>query len=214
MVTGRVSSQEAQARQRRQDDLYLAACEEAGIKPELPSYRSGGDCYSMSAAVEVILHKNQTALDGGGSSSFDHDDIDARLGWKEPDAEDDCDVSIELHPDAERVLDWVLDIAIPDKRRFCQRAISGRLIALCWLLEKGEIGRMSQTSIADRLEMTRSNFSQSVRQIQKEIGGNLRARGQKSEIANKKYRAIRNKAVSEGRGNLRKRRADNPETTG
>jgi hypothetical protein len=202
----KVSAEEAKERQAKRDREYLAACAEHGIEAVAASYRAGRDAYAGSAANDVALGFRQTSLDAGAHTHFDYDAIDRNLEKAESSSDEDCDVALSIHPEAEAVLSWVLDIAIPDKRRFCQRAISGRLIALCWLLERGDIGGMSQTAIADRLEMTRSNFSNSVRQIQKAIGGSWKARGQKSEIANKKYRAIRNAAVAAGNGNLKGKR--------
>ena len=204
MSQGKVTSEEAHLRQARQDREYLLLCEQNGIEPVPPSYRARRSSFANDAADESFFYHHQSTLDGHGSTC-DPDDIDKRLGWSEPDAQDDCDFAIELHADAERVLEWVLDLAISDSTRISAQAIGIKIVALAWLLERGAIGGKSQTEVADRMKTTRSNFSQSVRQIQKEIGGNFRARGQKSEEANRKYAAIRNAAVAAGHGNLKRK---------
>jgi hypothetical protein len=203
--THTISSEEAKARQYRQEAEYLRLCELHNVEPAPPSYRGSGYCFAGTAVDDAILSHRQSSLDGGVSTDFDYDLIDRNLEKAESGEDIDCDVSIELHPDAERVLDWVLDLAISDSTRISAQAIGIKVIALAWLLEKGVIGARSQTEVADRIKTTRSNFSQAVRQIQKEIGGNFRARGQKSEEANEKYRAIRNAAVLAGHGNLKRK---------
>jgi hypothetical protein len=203
--TGPITCEEAELRQSRQDRAYLKACEEHGIEAVPANYRARRSSFANDATDEAFFHHHQSTLDGHGSTC-DPDDIDKRLGWSEPDAEDDCDVSLELNPDAERVLDWVLDLAICDSARISAQAIGTKIVALAWLLERGAIGAKSQTEIADRLEMTRSNFSSCVRGIQKALGGRLRARGQKTEVSNQHYREARLRVVAAGHGNLKSKR--------
>ena len=201
----KVSTLEAQARQAKQDREYLAACEAHGIEPAPASYRGSGYCFAGTSVDDAVLSHRQSSLVGGAITECDSDDdIDARLGWAEPDAELDC--ALEIHAEAERALTGILNLLIPEAGKICPRAIGTKILALAWLLEHGRVGAESQTESARRTGQTRANVSESVRTLQKTLGGRLRSRGQKSAQSVEVYRKIRNEAVKAGHGNLRNRK--------
>ncbi|MFY8215054.1 MAG: hypothetical protein ACOVMP_00460 [Chthoniobacterales bacterium] len=206
--TGPVTAEEAQLNQARKDQEYLKLCQENGITPDLPKYTAGRySCNAGDPANDALLSHRQSTLDGGAVTTFDHGDIDQRLGWAEPEDSSD-DFKIELHPEAEQVLEWILGVAMCDGKRFSAEAVGIKLIALSWLLQRGAVGAMSQTEIANRIRTTRSNFSSCVRGIQKALGGKLHARAQKSEVSNSHYKQARLRVVANGGGNLRRKVID------
>ncbi len=175
-------------RQAARDREYLAACEAAGIEPDLPAYRA------IAVAEPADRNRREPELAHEDLAQIEADAAGARRNGRSYSAKRAAAPDLErtpLHDAAENLLDALLP-------KGCTRAACAtggiRLLALAWLLGRSEAARRPLAELAAGLGLTRATMSWHVRRVEDACG--LHGRGQKTVSARDNMREARRRYVA------------------
>lgn len=110
------------------------------------------------------------------------DDMDERLGWKEPEppqinAQSETKPQpVALAEQLEQFAEWL------SPNRLRKEALPGmgmRVLALLWMVNRGACREMTQTELAEKVGVSRAAISWNVRQLARSLG--IRVRRMRSE---------------------------------
>ena len=116
------------------------------------------------------------------------DDMDARLGWKEPEPPQVLTVNTtkpaaEPKPEAVVITEQLQQFAewlSPSKlNKACVHNVGMRVLALLWMVNRGACREMRQQELAERIGCTRAAVSWNVCKLARSLG--VRVRGMRSE---------------------------------
>ena len=177
--------------QAARDREYLAACEAAGIKPDVPEYEIGG---------AVQDHRRPDRGDEARTSKEDCAEVDRQAHGARRNRRAFVPARTEA-PELERspaheageALIAALLPAWGYTRRVAETA-GIRLLCLQWMLGRGDTAPMSLTQLAIRLGVTRASLSWHVRRIEDATG--LHGRAQKSVAAQAAMREGRRRYIA------------------
>ena len=121
------------------------------------------------------------------------DEIDARLGWKEPElpqakptAEPEAAVISEQ---LEQFAEWLSPSRL---NKACVHGLGMRVLALLWLVNRGACREMRQRELAKHLGCTRAAVSWNVCKMARSLG--IRVRGMRSETTAEANRTAAHRA--------------------
>lgn len=110
------------------------------------------------------------------------DDMDARLGWKEPEppqakpAAEPKPEAVVLTEQLQQFAEWLSPSRL-DKA--CVHHLGMRVLALLWMVNRGACREMRQSELAERIGCTRAAVSWNVCKLARSLG--VRVRGMRSE---------------------------------
>jgi len=109
------------------------------------------------------------------------DDIDARLGWKEPEPPPQAKATAKpeaavLTEQLEQFAEWLSPSRL-DKA--CVHGLGMRVLALLWIVNRGACREMRQRELAEHIGCTRAAVSWNVCKMARSLG--IRVRGMRSE---------------------------------